>query len=61
VSWDEALDYVAGKLGEIKAAHGPDAIGFLSSAKVTNEENYSMMRLARGVIGTNNLDHCARL
>jgi len=60
-SWDEALDYAATRLGEVKAAHGPDAIGFLSSAKVTNEENYAMMRLARGVIGTNNLDHCARL
>jgi formate dehydrogenase alpha subunit len=61
VSWDEALDYTAGKLAAVKAAHGPDAIGFLSSAKATNEENYAMMRLARGVIGTNNIDHCARL
>lgn len=61
VSWDEALDHAASRLGRIKADHGPDAIGFLASAKVTNEENYAMMRLARGVIGTNNLDHCARL
>jgi predicted molibdopterin-dependent oxidoreductase YjgC len=61
VSWDEALDFAARRLAEIKAAHGADAIGFLSSAKCTNEENYAMMRLARGVVGSNNIDHCARL
>lgn len=61
VTWDEALDYTADKLARIKAQHGPDAIGFLSSAKCTNEDNYAMMRFVRGVIGTNNLDHCARL
>jgi len=60
-SWDEALDFTVDKLKTIKAEHGPDAIGFLCSAKVTNEENYAMMRLAREVIGTNNIDHCARL
>jgi len=61
VSWDEALGYTASRLAEIKDAHGPDSIGFLSSAKCTNEENYALMRLARGVVGTNNIDHCARL
>jgi formate dehydrogenase alpha subunit len=61
VTWEEALDFTAKRLGEVKAAHGPDSIGFLASAKCTNEENYALMRLARGVIGTNNLDHCARL
>jgi predicted molibdopterin-dependent oxidoreductase YjgC len=60
-SWDEALDFTASKLTSIKAAHGPNAIGFLCSAKVTNEENYAMARLARAAIGTNNIDHCARL
>jgi len=61
VEWDEALDFAASSLATIKQAHGPDAIGFLASAKCTNEENYALMRLARGVIGTNNIDHCARL
>jgi formate dehydrogenase alpha subunit len=41
--------------------HGPDSIGILSSAKCTNEENYLMMKFARAVVGTNNVDHCARL
>jgi predicted molibdopterin-dependent oxidoreductase YjgC len=41
--------------------HGPDAVGFLASAKCTNEENYLLQKLARGVVGTNNVDHCARL
>jgi len=52
---------VAGKLAATRAAHGPDAIAFLASAKCTNEENYLMQKLARAVIGTNNVDHCARL
>ena len=60
-TWDEALDLVAGRLGEIRRTVGPDAVGVLSSAKCTNEENYLLQKLARGVIGTNNVDHCARL
>jgi predicted molibdopterin-dependent oxidoreductase YjgC len=60
-TWDEALDLVAEKLGAIKAEHGPDAIGVLTSAKCTNEENYVIQKLARAVIGTHNVDHCARL
>lgn len=60
-SWDEALDVVARGLAGIKATSGPDAIGFLASAKVTNEENYALQRLARAVVGTHNIDHCARL
>jgi len=59
--WDEALDRVASRLGEIKAASGPDAICGLASAKCTNEENYLCQKLVRAVIGTNNVDHCARL
>ncbi len=60
-SWDEALDLVAEKLGRIRDEHGPDAIGVISSAKCTNEENYVIQKFARAVIGTNNVDHCARL
>lgn len=61
VSWDEALDYTAKRLHEIKQASGPDAIAFLTSAKVTNEENYLLQKFARAAVGTNNIDHCARL
>jgi predicted molibdopterin-dependent oxidoreductase YjgC len=60
-SWDEALDYVAEKLSSLKAEHGNDAIGGLCSAKCTNEENYLFQKFMRAVIGTNNVDHCARL
>jgi len=60
-TWEEALTLVAEKLRTIKAQHGPDAIGFLASAKCTNEENYLLQKFARAVIGTNNVDHCARL
>ncbi len=61
VSWDEALDYTASRLKEIRNADGPDAVGFFASAKVTNEENYLMQKFARAGIGTNSIDHCARL
>jgi len=60
-SWNEALDLVARRLLEIKEKHGPDSLAFLSSAKCTNEENYLMQKLARAAVGTNNVDHCARL
>ena len=59
--WDEALDAAARGLGAARRDFGPRALGCLSSAKVTNEENYAMMRFARGVLGSNNIDHCARL
>jgi formate dehydrogenase major subunit len=59
-SWDEALDLVARKFNEIKAASGPDALGFISSSKCTNEESYLMQKLARAVAGTNNIDNCSR-
>lgn len=61
VSWDSTLGLVCRKLLEIRDKYGPDAIGFLSSAKATNEENFLMMKLARAVFKTNNVDHCARL
>ena len=60
-TWDEALDLVARRLGEIKSEYGPDALATLSSAKCTNEENYLMQKFTRAVLGTNNVDHCARL
>jgi predicted molibdopterin-dependent oxidoreductase YjgC len=61
VGWDEALDHIVSKLKEIKEAHGSDSIAFLASAKATNEENYLIMKFARAAVGTNNVDHCARL
>lgn len=60
VSWDEALDFVVSGLQRIKDEHGPDAIGGLSSARCTNEENYIFQKFFRTLIGTNNIDHCAR-
>jgi len=60
-SWDEALDLVVSRLKWIQHKHGNDSIMFFSSAKTTNEENYLMMKLARAVFKTNNVDHCARL
>lgn len=59
--WDDALDMVAKNLARIKAEHGPDAIGGFASARCTNEENYLFQKFMRAVIGTNNVDHCARL
>lgn len=61
VSWDVALDRLVGELKRIRERHGPDSIAILASAKCTNEENYLFQKLARAVIGTNNVDHCARL
>ncbi|HZY45842.1 MAG TPA: molybdopterin-dependent oxidoreductase, partial [Anaerolineae bacterium] len=61
VDWNTALNIVAKKLIEIKQQSGPDSIGVLASAKCTNEENYLMQKFARQVIGTHNVDHCARL
>ncbi len=60
-SWDEALDLVAARFKETLATHGPSAFAGLSSAKVTNEENFVFQKFMRAVIGTNNVDHCARL
>jgi len=60
-SWEEALTAVAEGLKGVQARHGRDALLFASSAKATNEENFLLMKLARRVFGTNNIDHCARL
>jgi len=59
--WNEALDLVAKRLNDIRTEHGTDSIGGLSSAKCTNEENYLFQKFMRAVIGTNSVDHCARL
>ncbi len=60
-TWDEALDLVAKRLTQAKNDHGPDCIGLLTSARVTNEENYIAQKFTRAVLKTNNVDHCARL
>jgi predicted molibdopterin-dependent oxidoreductase YjgC len=60
-TWDEALDLAATKLAEIVKEYGGDAIGTFCSAKATNEDNYVFQKLVRAVLGTNNVDHCARL
>jgi len=61
VSWDEALDFTASRLTQIRDEHGGDSLAFLSSARCTNEENYLLQKLCRAGCGTNNVDHCARL
>ena len=60
-TWDEAYDHIAENLKRIKEENGPDAIAGISSARCTNEENYLMQKFIRAVIGTNNIDCCARV
>ena len=60
-TWDKAIKFAADRLKTIIEKHGPDSVGILASAKMTNEDNYLAQKFARGVIGTNNVDHCARL
>jgi formate dehydrogenase major subunit len=59
-TWEEALDLIAEKLGHIKRKYGPDSIGYIASSKCSNEENYVFQKLARAVMGTNNVDNCSR-
>jgi formate dehydrogenase alpha subunit len=61
VSWEEAVQFTAYKLKEIKEKYGPDSIGVLGSSRCTNEDNYVVQKFARAVIKTNNVDNCARL
>lgn len=61
VSWEDALGFAAEKLRRIVAAYGPDSVGVLGSARATNEENYLTQKFARAVLGTNNVDCCARV
>ena len=60
-TWDETYDYIAERLTQIKNDHGPNAIAGISSARCTNEENFLMQKFIRAVIGTNNVDCCARV
>ena len=59
-SWDEATAYIARRMNELKSAHGEDSLAFIASSKCTNEEAYLMQKLARQVVGTNNIDNCSR-
>lgn len=61
VTWGEALACTAERLRQISARHGADSIGVLGSARATNEENYLAQKFARAVLGTNNVDCCARV
>jgi len=61
VSWDEVYDYLAEKLTTYKNEFGADSIAGISSSRCTNEENYLMQKFIRAVIGTNNIDGCARV
>jgi predicted molibdopterin-dependent oxidoreductase YjgC len=61
VDWTVALDLTAQKIAEARDTYGENSVGVLTSAKCLNEENYLMNKFARQVVGTNNIDHCARL
>jgi predicted molibdopterin-dependent oxidoreductase YjgC len=61
VTWDKAIQFTSEKLMAIIERYGPDSAGVLVSAKMTNEENYLAQKFTRAAIGTNNVDHCARL
>ncbi|MGB8956207.1 MAG: formate dehydrogenase subunit alpha [Tumebacillaceae bacterium] len=59
-TWEEALDLIASKMGQIKEQYGPEAIGVIASSKCSNEENFLAQKMARAVFGTNNVDNCSR-
>ena len=59
-TWNEAYKLIVKKFIQLKRDHGPDSMAFISSSKSTNEEGYLMQKLARAVIGTNNIDNCSR-
>lgn len=61
VSWDEAVAFAARRLGEVRDLHGPDALGAMTSSRSTNEACYLLQKLFRVVVGTNNVDCCARV
>lgn len=61
VSWEEAVSFTAERLKSLSERYGPDSIGVLGSARATNEENYLVQKFARVVLGTNNVDCCARV
>jgi len=61
VSWEQAIDITASKLAQVIQKHGSDAVTGLTSARCTNEENYVFQKFMRAGVGTNSVDHCARL
>lgn len=62
VEWEEAITYTASRLNEIKEKYGPDSIMGTGSARGPgNEANYIMQKFMRAIVGTNNIDHCARV
>lgn len=61
VEWDEAIKFVARNLSKIKGKYGSDSIMLTGCARTSNENNYVMQKFARACIGTNNIDHCARI
>ncbi len=61
VSWDEALQYTAGRLRAIQEKYGPDSIGGITSSRCTNEETYLVQKMVRAAFGNNNVDTCARV
>ncbi|MFZ7132680.1 MAG: formate dehydrogenase subunit alpha [Eubacteriales bacterium] len=60
-TWSEAISLIADRINKVKKEYGSDTIAGFSSARCTNEENYLFQKMMRAVIGTNNVDHCARL
>ena len=61
VSWEEAYDFIYEKIREVQEKYGVNAIGGISSARATNEENYLMQKMLRAALHTNNIDGCARV
>ena len=61
ISWDAALDRIASEFTRLKESHGADAVGVISSSRGTNEENYLFGKFVRCVMGSNNIDNCARV
>lgn len=59
-TWEEALNLISSKFKETIATRGPERLAFITSSKCTNEESYLMQKLARQVVGTNNVDNCSR-
>ncbi len=60
-TWDEAYNVITSKMKQLKKDFGSEAFAGLTSARCTNEDNYMFQKLFRSVLGTNNIDHCARL
>lgn len=60
-SWADALAIIKTGINDILSDYGSQALGVISSARATNEDNYAAQKFARAVLGTNNIDHCARI